>query len=217
MRRRTALLALPALSGLVALPLAAAAQSVSLAGQMGRKALLVIDGRTVTLAVGESRQGVRLLALDSGAAQVEWNGRVSTLHAGAAPVSVGDGAPAGGGREIVLTAGPGGHFRTAGAINGRPVQFLVDTGATVVAMGQADAQRIGIDTRQARRVMMQTANGNAPAQLVTLSAVTVGEVTLANVQAVVMAAPMNHVLLGNSFLTRFQMRRENDVMRLELR
>jgi aspartyl protease family protein len=215
MRRRAALVALP---GLAALPLGAAAQSVSLAGQMGRKALLVIDGQTVTLAVGESRHGVRLVALDQGAAQVEWQGRVATLQVGGAPVAVGQiGASAAGGREIVLTAGPGGHFRTSGAINGRPVQFMVDTGATVVALGKADAQRIGVDTSQARRVMMQTANGNAPAELVTLSAVTVGGVTVANVQAVVMAAPMNHVLLGNSFLTRFQMRRENDVMRLELR
>ena len=215
MRRRAALsaLVLPLLA-----PRAARAQTVSLAGHMGRKALLVIDGQTATLAVGESRHGVRLLSLEGGQAQVEWNGRVSRLQQGGAPVRVAGGAPAAdGGREIVLTAGPGGHFLASGAINGRPVRFMVDTGATVVALGQADADRIGVDYRHAQRVMMNTANGSAPAHAVTLSAVMLGGVTVANVQAVVMPAAMPHVLLGNSFLTRFQMRRDNDVMRLELR
>ncbi|HEX5685381.1 MAG TPA: retropepsin-like aspartic protease, partial [Ideonella sp.] len=110
-----------------------------------------------------------------------------------------------------------GARRRSGSINGRPVRFMVDTGATVVALDQALADRIGIDYRNARRVTMGTANGSAPAHLVTLSAVVLGGVTVANVQAVVMPLGMPHVLLGNSFLTRFQMRRENDVMRLELR
>ena len=196
----------------------AAAQSVSLAGQMGRKALLLIDGQTVTLAVGEERMGVRLVSLDAGQAAVEWGGRVSTLVVGGAPASVTDGAPVdSGGREVVLSAGPGGHFLGSGSINGRAVRFMVDTGASVVALGRDEADRIGLDYAKARRVMMQTANGNTPARLVTLSAVKVGDVTVANVQAVVMPQPMAHVLLGNSFLRRFQMRRENDVMRLELR
>jgi aspartyl protease family protein len=97
------------------------------------------------------------------------------------------------------------------------VRFMVDTGATTIALGQAEAQAIGLDYSQGQRVMMNTANGAAPGWLVTLSAVTVGEVTVANVQAVVMPSGMPYVLLGNSFLSRFQMRRENDVMRLDLR
>ena len=64
---------------------------------------------------------------------------------------------------------------------------------------------------------LSTANGVVVAQQLTLSAVSLGDVTVANVRAVVVPAPMGHVLLGNSFLQRFQMRRENDVMRLELR
>jgi aspartyl protease family protein len=200
-----------------ALPWLAAAQSVSLAGHMGRKALLLIDGQTVTLAVGQERLGVRLLSLDAGRAEVAWGGRVSTLRVGDAPASVGAGASDAGGREVLLSAGPGGHFLGQGAINGRPVRFMVDTGASVVALGRDEAERIGLDLRQAQRVMMQTANGTAPAHALTLSAVTLGEVTVANVQAVVMPQPMAYVLLGNSFLQRFQMRRDNDVMRLQLR
>jgi aspartyl protease family protein len=117
----------------------------------------------------------------------------------------------------VLTVGPGGHFMTGGAINGRPVQFMVDTGATTVALGADQADRIGLDYRSGQRARLQTAGGAVDGHVLTLSAVTVGEVTLANVSAVVLPAPMPFVLLGNSFLSRFQMRRENDVMRLDLR
>lgn len=206
-----------ALALLALLPAFAAAQSVQLAGQMGRKALLVIDGQTVTLGVGESRGGVTLRSIDGQQAQVEWAGRTTTLTVGGAPVSVGRGAGGVGGRSIVLSAGPGGHFLAQGQINGRAVRFMVDTGATTIALGQAEAQAIGLDYQQGQRVMMNTANGSSTGWLVTLSAVSIGEVTVANVQAVVMPAAMPYVLLGNSFLSRFQMRRDNDVMRLDLR
>jgi aspartyl protease family protein len=131
---------------------------------------------------------------------------------------VAGGGSGGGGREIVLTAGPGGHFMTAGAINGRAANFLVDTGATSVAMGQVDADRMGIDYKNStRRGFAETANGRVPAYGVTLTSVRIGDVEVANVEAIVLPAAMPHILLGNSFLTRFQMKRENDVMRLEKR
>jgi aspartyl protease family protein len=205
------------LIALLALPGMASAQSVQLAGQMGRKALLLIDGQTVMLAVGESRSGVTLRSLSANQAQLEWGGRVSTLTVGGAPARVGGSAAGGGGRSIVLPAGPGGHFMAAGSINARPVRFMVDTGATTIALGRGEAQRVGLDLSGAQRVMMQTAGGSVAGHALTLSAVTVGEVTLANVSAVVMPTEMPFVLLGNSFLSRFQMQRDNDVMRLELR
>jgi aspartyl protease family protein len=206
---------LPALLAL--LPLAVAAQGVSLAGQMGSKALLVIDGQPQTLEVGETARGVKLLQMSADTARVERGGAQSTLRLGAAPSRIGGQRAAASAREVVIPASLGGHFITSGAINGRPVQFMVDTGATLVALGQAEAERLGLDWRNGQRVLMQTANGAAPALLLTLSAVRVGEVELANVQAVVMPMAMPHVLLGNSFLSRLQMRRDNDVMRLELR
>jgi aspartyl protease family protein len=132
-------------------------------------------------------------------------------------VALAGAARANAGREIVVTAGTGGHFITPGSINGRAVQFMVDTGATSVAISQADAERVGLDWRGAKRALSSTANGAVPVHLLTLNSVRVGEVEVANVSAVVVPAQMPYVLLGNSFLTRFQMRRENDVMRLELR
>ncbi|MDP3084544.1 MAG: retropepsin-like aspartic protease, partial [Rubrivivax sp.] len=96
-------------------------------------------------------------------------------------------------------------------------RFMVDTGATVVALSRADAERFGIDWRQSEPGMTQTANGAVAVHRIMLARVRVGEVELAQVAAVIVPAAMPHVLLGNSFLSRLQMRRDNDVMRLELR
>jgi aspartyl protease family protein len=200
-------------------PAAGGQSSVQFAGAMGsNKALLVINGSPRTLAVGESHAGVTLKSLKDGVAEIERGGAIVTLRLGAAPVAVGGGVASGSAaREIVLTAGLGGHFVTQGLINGKPVQFMVDTGATSIAMSRADAERIGLDWKAGRPMVSSTANGLVQVHGLTLSAVRVGEVTLSNVAAVVVPAPMPHVLLGNSFLSRFQMRRDNDVMRLELR
>lgn len=192
--------------------------SVVLAGRMGERALLMIDGQAKMLAVGQTVAGVRLLRWQGDEALVEREGRSALLRVGGSPAQLAGGAPATAqGREIVISAGPGGHFIASGAINGKPVQFMVDTGATMLAMSQSDAQRLGLDLKNARRGMSQTANGPVPVQQVSLTRVRVGEVEVSNVDAVVLPAAMPHVLLGNSFLGRFQMRRENDVMRLELR
>lgn len=210
MKRRAALLAL-------ALPLCAAAQSVSLAGRMGSKALLMIDGQTQLLAVGDSARGVKVLRLDGDAVVVEVGGRTSTLQVGGAPARVGAGATGSAAREVVIPAGPGGHFVVAGTINGRAVQFMVDTGATLIAMSRAEADRLGIDYSRADRGMTSTANGDVEVRVLTLSSVRVGSVDLANVRAAIVPAPMPGILLGNSALSRFQMQRDNDVMRLTVR
>jgi aspartyl protease family protein len=207
-------LALAAGLGLLLSAAGATAQTVSLNGSMGDRALLIIDGQPRMLAVGATQQGVTLLKVGDGEAQVSVGGRAQTLRIGGVPGRVGAGPSSGGGTSIVLTAGLGGHFSTTGTINGRSVQFLVDTGATAVSIGQSEAQRIGLDYQHGERVMMNTANGAVPAYMVTLSTVRVGDVEVANVPAVVLPAPMGQVLLGNSFLTRFQMKRENDTLML---
>jgi len=198
---------------------AAQAQTVTLNGSMAeRAALLIIDGQPRTVAVGASHQGVKVVSVGAGEAVIEVAGRRATLTIGSAPVSIGSGAGAvRSGNEIVLTAGLGGHFYTTGSINGKSVQFVVDTGASNIALSQADADRLGIAYQSGRRGMSSTANGLVPVHVITLSSVRVGDVEVANVEATIVPAAMPHALLGNSFLTRFQMRRENDVMRLEKR
>ncbi len=185
---------------------------------MGERALLVIAGRPRAVAVGESADGVKLLRWVDDNAEVEHLGRTERLRVGATPAQLGGTqAASGAAREVVITAGPGGHFTATGAINGKAVSFMVDTGATLVALGRDQAERLGIDLSSARPAMTQTANGPVSVQLVTLNTVRVGDLELANVGAVVMPMPMPMVLLGNSFLARLQMRRDNDVMRLERR
>jgi aspartyl protease family protein len=194
------------------------AQSVSLAGRMGDRALLVVDGKPHTVAVGSSVGGVRLLRWRGEVAEISVDGQTRELQPGGTPAVVGGAPPANAGaREVVLSAGLGGHFVTTGAVNGKSARFMVDTGATLVAMGQDDAARLGVDLTGARTGITQTANGPVQVQLVMLSAVRVGEVEVRNVGAAVLPQPMPYLLLGNSFLTRFQMQRDNDTMRLKLR
>jgi aspartyl protease family protein len=197
----------------------AQAQTVTLNGSMGaRQALLVIDGVPRVVGLGTTVQGVRLVALSATQADIEIGGQHRVLLAGASQVRIGaTDRPASGANEIVLTAGSGGHFTTDGQINGKAVSFLVDTGATSIALGQADADRLGISYKNAPRQFAGTANGRIPVNLVTLSSVRVGSVEIANVEAVIMPTAMDRVLLGNSFLSRFQMKRDNDTLRLTKR
>lgn len=197
----------------------AAGPRVSFNGSLGaNKALLLIDGEPRTLAVGQTVKGVHLVSMAEDQAQIEVGGRRQTLVYGASPGSIGDASAApGAGRQIMLSAGAGGHFTSNGTINGQTTQFLIDTGATSVSIGQGEADRLNLRYRDGRRVMTQTANGAVPAHMVQLASVRVGDVEVRNIEAIVVPGQMSHVLLGNSFLTRFQMKRENDVLLLELR
>lgn len=196
---------------------AAFAQSVSLSGRLGDKALLVIDGTPRTVASGATVQGVKLVAVGDNNATVEVGGKRIVLNMGGAQVNLGGAAGDGGGTRIVLTATSGGHFVAAGSINGQAVRFLVDTGATNVSMSEQDARRLGIDFAKGQRGLANTANGQVVAHRVSLGSVRVGDVTLYNVDATVVPAPIDPILLGNSFLSRFQMKRENDTLTLDKR
>jgi aspartyl protease family protein len=200
---------------MIALP--AFAQTVSLSGSLGDKALLVIDGTPRTVAAGSTVNGVKLLSVSGGDAVVEVHGKGVKLALGGAQVNLGGKPTEGSGSQIVLTAGSGGHFFANGSINGKAVRFVVDTGATYVSMGAAEAERLGIDFRRGERGMTQTANGTMPAYKVMLASVRIGDVQVYNVEALVGQSGMDQILLGNSFLTRFQMKRENDLMTLNRR
>lgn len=186
---------------------------------LGSKALLIVNGSAPkTVAVGESHQGVKVISTSGDQAVIEQSGKRLTLRVGQAPVSVGGSAAASGrGTRIVLTESGGGHFMTAGQVNGRAVQFMVDTGATVVAMSVADAERAGVAYKTGQPVLMSTANGAIQAYRIRLNSVRVGDVEVFDVEAVVTPQPMPYMLLGNSFLTRFQMKRDNQQMTLDKR
>lgn len=194
------------------------AQSVMLTGTIGSRAILIVDGSAPkTVAVGETFQGVKLLSMAAEQATVEAGGKRVALRMDQ-PVSIGgNGGGGGGGTRIVLPVSSGGHFMTQGAINGRSVNFMLDTGATTVALSAADAQRIGLDFSKGQPVRVNTANGVAQGWRVRLNSVRVGDVEVYEVEAIVSQQPMPYVLLGNSFISRFSMRRDSDQMVLEKR
>lgn len=217
--KAAAALALVVATGMT-LGTAAMAQSVALSGMLGGKALIMVNGGAPkTVAVGESYQGVKIISTEGDVAVLEIAGNRHSLRVGDAPSSVG--APSGGSKDeekkVVLTVGDGGHFFTQGQINGKSVLMVVDTGATSVALSLADAQRLGIDYKSGQAMQMSTANGVIPGWRVKLSSVRVGEVVVHGVDAVVSSGAMPFVLLGNSFLTHFQMTRTNDQMVLDKR
>ena len=194
------------------------AQSIALSGVAGTKALVVIDAAAPKfLNTGQTHQGVKLLSVQGETAVVEIDGQRQTLRVGDAPVSVGQRAQNPGSQRIVLTADSQGHFMPPGQINGRAVQFMVDTGATLVILSESDAKRINLKYEQGQKVRVSTANGGAVGYQVKLDSVKVGDAQVYAVPAIVLPQAMPYVLLGNSFLTRFQMQRQNDQLTLERR
>lgn len=209
------------LLALLTLSTAASAQTVALTGMLGQKALLIVDGSAPKgVAVGDTYQAVKVVSVQGEQAVLEIAGKRHILRVGEAPASVGPsaGANAGAdGRRIVLNAGSGGHFMTSGQINGRSVQLMVDTGATMVSLSTQDAERVGLAYKSGQPVQMSTANGVIPGWRLKLNTVRLGDVVVYEVDAIVTSGAMPFVLLGNSFLTRFQMNRVNDQMILEKR
>ena len=194
------------------------AQTVALAGVLGNSALLVIDGGTPkSVNVRDIYLGVKVISLHDNVAVVEVAGVQRTLRIGESPVSIKGRPGATDGGVIVLHAGSHGHFVSAGQINGQAVRFMVDTGASVVSLSVAEAERIGLNYKAGQVVRMNTANGVSQGWLTKLSAVRLGTVDVYEVDAVVSSGGMPYVLLGNSFLARFQMVRTNDQMVLEKR
>ena len=213
--------ALPRALGLALWILAgtAQAQSVALSGMLGHKALLMVGSSAPhSVAPGDTYQGVKVISTAGDQAVVEIDGQRRTLRVGDAPARFGGhgGSTASSGK-ITIAAGSDGHFTAPGSINGRAVQFLVDTGASVIGMSVSEAERVGLNYKAGQPVRMGTANGVTQGWRVRLDSVRVGDVEVSGVDAVVMPQPMTYVLLGNSFLTRFQMQRDNDMMTLQRR
>jgi aspartyl protease family protein len=184
---------------------------------MGSKALLVVDGGAPkALGLGETHQSVKLISVSGEQAVVEIKGKRVNVRVGDAPVSQGAQPGGANGSKIVLPIGGGGHFFAQGLVNGKPIQFMLDTGATTVAIGQSDAQRMGIDYQKGQAVRMGTANGVAQGWKIKLSTIKIGDVEVYDVDAIV-GPDMPFALLGNSFLSRFNMNKTIDLMVLEKR
>lgn len=188
---------------------------VGLAGLTTSKAMLIVEGGDPqTIAVGQSLDGVKLLAIQGDQALVEVEGRKRYLRVGQHAVGNGNGE---GGGKAVLTADGQGHYFVSGTVNGVMVRFLVDTGATMVSLGAGDARRIGLDVSKGMHGTTMTANGQAQVTKITLDTVRVGDITAHNVDALVHQTELPVALLGMSFLNRMEMQRNGDTMTLKKR
>jgi aspartyl protease family protein len=204
---------------LLVMPVAAQATDLSLYALFKGKAIVQVDGQRRMLAVGDaSAEGIRLVSTDTEAeeAVVEIDGKRQTLKLGlvmAAFNSTG-GAP----ETVTLYADGRGFFHADGTINGYPVRFLVDTGANTVTINSATARRAGIDFTKGRPGYATTASGVTRIYGIKLATIKIGEIKLHDVDAGVIDGPQPDTpLLGMSFLSALEMRREGNKMELKRR
>lgn len=179
------------------------------------QAVIRVDGQQYKLKPGESTpEGVRLVSADAVGVVLEHAGETRKYPLGA---KLRTGYRQADGEAVRIYRDAQGMFTTVGSVNGMPVDFLVDTGASAIAMNAAQARRLGIDFRvEGERGAVMTASRAEPVYRVMLDSVKVGALQLRNVEAVVLDGPQpQQTLLGMSFLGRLEM--QNDGQHLTLR
>lgn len=195
----------------------AAIEKIALHALFKDKAIIVVDGARRVLSTGESSpEGVRLITVDTRAerAEIEIDGKRQELWLGVVSSTFESVKGA-----VTLYADQGGHYFADGFINGMPTRFLVDTGATFVAMSGNTAKRIGVDyQRFGKAGVANTAGGMVRTYSVKLESVQLGDIKFFNVDAgVIEGSHPTEVLLGMSFLNRVDMRRDSEKLELKER
>lgn len=201
------------LAGLI-LPQTVFATDIFVLGLFKNKAIVKIDGKQRVLKLGKkSPEGVTLVSANSYSAILEVNGEEQEYKLGQRVSSSYKQKKLGEASIMPVN----GMYSTQGFINGQPVEFLVDTGASWIAMNSGHARRLGINFRYTGKpAVVSTANGVVSAYKVTLAKVRVGEIELTNVTASVLDGDSPpKVLLGNSFLNRVDMQRQGQIMLLK--
>ncbi len=204
-----------ALLALACAPAARAVATLKVVGLFQDRAVLVIDGRQRLLRAGQtSPEGVTLIRADATEAVLEIDGERHRygLDAGISSTF----APPPARATVPIAPDAAGMYFVDGSINGFAVRFLVDTGATTVAMNRHQARRLGLAYRlDGVEGTTSTASGIAKAYSLRLERVRVGDIELRDVAAVVIDGDHpTEVLLGNSFLGRVDMVREGRLLEL---
>ncbi|OEC38525.1 aspartyl protease [Pseudomonas sp. 1D4] len=198
---------------------------VQVVGLFPNAAVISVDGQRKLVRVGQTGPGgVQVVSADSKGAVLRIDGverpyALSREYNSAAPPpsSAGAAAPAPRKAQMSIARSNNGHYMVAGAINGHPVQFMVDTGATSVAMNENQARMLGLDYRvEGKPMTASTAGGNVRAWRVRFDRVKIGPLEVLGVEGAVVEgdAPVD-VLLGMSFLNQVRWREDQGVLRLE--
>lgn len=200
---------------LLGMPLQAADQ-VQVVGLFPGAAVLNVDGQRKLVKVGQTGPGgVQVISADSRGAVLRVNGverpysltREAGSGGGSAPVKA----------QTSIARGADGHYRVVGSVGGHSVAFLVDTGATSIALNETQARILGIDFRVSGQPMVvNLATGTAKAWRIKLPQVKVGPLEVLGVEAFVLEGEgANDALLGMSFLNRVRWHEDQGLMVLE--
>ena len=181
------------------------------------KAVLRINNEQLLLSEGESSpQGIRLVEADAHKAVIEIGGRQFTYGLGStvfnAPVEETQAAA----KEIYIYRDPDNLYRTTGSLNGFPVNFLVDTGASSIVINAQQANRMGIKYKQeGTPIRVRTASGQEPAVAIKFKKVSINGITLRSIDGIVLEGPEPSTpLLGMSYLSRFEIQNSGNVIKL---
>lgn len=191
---------------------------VRVVGLFAGAAVVNIDGQRSVLRVGQDGpMGIRLIAADSHGAILKI-GDVERRMELAREYSQG-GYSVPDKQQLIVARGRGGHYWVNGSVNGNSIPFLLDTGASSIALNAVQARRLGIDFKHAGRPMqVTTASGVERGWQVSLRSVKVGSIEVLGVDAVVLEGDFPaDALLGMSFLNRIGWRQEQDALILEAR
>lgn len=189
---------------------------VNVVGLFSNRALVMINGSGPhTLRAGQTKNGVKLISANSSSATLLVEGKRKVLGMGQA-ASIGGGVSSGDvNTPVSLYADKSGHYFGHLTINGASLKYVVDTGATTVAMNSSDAKSARIDYKNGQIVRMATANGVVPAYQVSVNTMKIGTIILNNVKATVIeGSSPPFVLLGMSAQNRLNIKRENSIMTL---
>lgn len=202
--RRALLLA----AGLLALANPVAAQEIKYLGLHGTRAKVRVEQRNVLLAIGESKNGVRLVAATREGAVLRRGERNYYFARGS---SRGELLA----NELTLERDRTGRFSGDGTINGKRVLFVVDTGASHVALSGAEARRIGLRYSRGQRVTISTASRTEIGYEVVLDSVSLGGIVFSNVRAIITRGEMpRYPLLGMTFLQHLRIIQDAEHMYL---
>ena len=184
-------------------------------GLFSGKALVSINGGSPeSIAAGQTKNGVKLISANSESATFMVEGKRQTLKMGQAASVAGSSAPTNN-NPVSLYADSRGHFSGNLSINGASLKYLLDTGASTVAMNSGDAKFAKIDYEKGEKAQASTANGVVDVYVVTINTLKIGSITLNNVEATVHeGGSPSVVLLGMSALNKLDMKRDNSIMTL---
>lgn len=195
----------------------AAVPHVEVVALFENKAMLLINKERILVSVGETTEhGVSLISADAKGAVIAIGGTKRRVTLGGLVRPLENGASEGD-KKIYVYRGPDNLFRTIGSINGYPVNFLVDTGASSIALSSQEAKRLGINYRlTGKPTLISTASGTENGFRVVIDRVTIAGTTLRSIAGLVLeGAEPSTPLLGMSYLNRFEIINSGQVMTLK--